>query len=327
MRMIHMSKGEAEGFYDVHKARPFFGGLTDFMSSGPCVVMCLEADGAIKKWRDLMGATDPAKADAGTLRKEFGASIDNNATHGSDAPETAAFELGYFFRDGAGAAEVAIRRPVTIAIKDRWIRKALEHGMIEPFEDRQVRAGRGVVWLSSCGYDCRVGDEFKVFTNVYNTVVDPKNFDPQSFVDIKADCCIVPPNSFALALDGRIFPHPARRPDGLPRQVHLRALRHHRQRHAVRAGVGRARHDRDLEHDAAAGEDLRQRGHRAGAVLPERRAVRDLIQGQEGQIPGAARGHAAENLSEIQVRVNAARPFKNIVADVDPRPTSTRARR
>ena len=98
MRMIHMTKREAEGFYDVHRERPFFGGLTDFMSSGPCIVMCLEAPGAIKRWRDLMGATDPAKADAGTLRKEFGASIDTNATHGSDAPETAAFELGYFFR-------------------------------------------------------------------------------------------------------------------------------------------------------------------------------------------------------------------------------------
>ncbi len=98
LRMIHMSKREAEGFYDVHKERPFFGGLTDFMSSGPCIVMCLEAPGAIKRWRDLMGATDPAKAEAGTLRKEFGASIDNNATHGSDAPATAAFELGYFFR-------------------------------------------------------------------------------------------------------------------------------------------------------------------------------------------------------------------------------------
>ena len=98
MRMIHMSKVEAEGFYYVHNARPFFGGLTDFMSSSACVVLCLEAEGAIKKWRDLMGATDPAKAEPGTLRKDFGASIDNNATHGSDAPETAAFELGYFFR-------------------------------------------------------------------------------------------------------------------------------------------------------------------------------------------------------------------------------------
>jgi len=98
LRMIHMSKREAEGFYYVHQERPFFGGLTDFMSSGPCIVMCLEGPDAIAKWRALMGATDPAKADAGTLRKEFGASIDNNATHGSDAPETAAFELGYFFR-------------------------------------------------------------------------------------------------------------------------------------------------------------------------------------------------------------------------------------
>lgn len=98
MRLTHLSKREAEGFYAVHRARPFFSSLTDFMSSGPCIVMALEAPDAIKKWRALMGATDPAKADAGTLRKEFGASIENNATHGSDAPETAAFELGYFFR-------------------------------------------------------------------------------------------------------------------------------------------------------------------------------------------------------------------------------------
>ncbi|HYU80617.1 MAG TPA: nucleoside-diphosphate kinase [Vicinamibacterales bacterium] len=98
MRMIRLSKAEAGGFYYVHRQRPFFGGLTDFMSSGPCVVMCLEAPDAIRKWRDLMGATDPAAAGPGTLRKEFGASIDNNATHGSDALETAAFELGYFFR-------------------------------------------------------------------------------------------------------------------------------------------------------------------------------------------------------------------------------------
>jgi nucleoside-diphosphate kinase len=97
-RLIHMSKVEAEGFYHVHRERPFFGGLTDFMSSGPCLVLCLEAADAIKKWRDLMGATDPAKAAPGSLRKDFGASIDNNATHGSDAPETAAFELAYFFR-------------------------------------------------------------------------------------------------------------------------------------------------------------------------------------------------------------------------------------
>jgi nucleoside-diphosphate kinase len=98
MRLHHLTKKEAEGFYAVHRERPFFGGLTDFMSSGPCVLMALEAPEAIRKWRTLMGATDPAKADAGTLRKDFGSSIERNATHGSDAPETAAFELGYFFR-------------------------------------------------------------------------------------------------------------------------------------------------------------------------------------------------------------------------------------
>ena len=98
MRLHHLTKKEAEGFYAVHRERPFFGGLTDFMSSGPCVLMALDAPDAIRKWRTLMGATDPAKADAGTLRREFGSSIERNATHGSDAPETAAFELGYFFR-------------------------------------------------------------------------------------------------------------------------------------------------------------------------------------------------------------------------------------
>jgi nucleoside-diphosphate kinase len=97
MRMVTLSKAEAEGFYAVHRERPFFASLTTFMSSGPAVVLALDAPDAIKKWRTLMGATDPAKAEAQTLRKEFGRSIENNATHGSDAPETAAFELGYFF--------------------------------------------------------------------------------------------------------------------------------------------------------------------------------------------------------------------------------------
>jgi nucleoside-diphosphate kinase len=97
MRLVKLSKPEAEGFYAVHRERPFFSSLTTFMSSGPAVVMALEAPDAIRKWRTLMGATDPAKADAGTLRQEFGTSIENNATHGSDAPETAAFELSYFF--------------------------------------------------------------------------------------------------------------------------------------------------------------------------------------------------------------------------------------
>ena len=97
MRMLRLSSREAEGFYAVHRERPFFASLTKFMSSGPVVVLALEADDAIRKWRNLMGATDPGKAEEGTLRKEFGRSIENNATHGSDAPETAAFELSYFF--------------------------------------------------------------------------------------------------------------------------------------------------------------------------------------------------------------------------------------
>ena len=97
MRMLQLSQGQAEGFYAVHRQRPFFGSLTTFMGSGPVVVMALEAEDAIRKWRALMGATDPSKAEPGTLRKEFGASIENNATHGSDAADTAAFELGYFF--------------------------------------------------------------------------------------------------------------------------------------------------------------------------------------------------------------------------------------
>jgi nucleoside-diphosphate kinase len=97
MKLIHMTTREAEGFYAVHRERPFFGELTTFMSSGPCVVMALEKEGAVKAWRDLMGATDPAKADAGTLRKEFANSIGENAVHGSDSEENAQIELAYFF--------------------------------------------------------------------------------------------------------------------------------------------------------------------------------------------------------------------------------------
>ncbi len=97
LKSLRLTKEEAEGFYAVHRERPFFGELTDFMSSGKCVVIVLEAEGAIAKWRDTMGATDPAKAAPGTIRKELGTSIQFNCTHGSDAPATAAFEIGYFF--------------------------------------------------------------------------------------------------------------------------------------------------------------------------------------------------------------------------------------
>jgi nucleoside-diphosphate kinase len=97
LKMIRMSADEAAGFYAVHRERPFFQSLCAFMTQGPCIPMVLEADGAIQRWRDLMGATDPAKAAAGTIRKDFASSIEANAVHGSDAPATAAFEIPYFF--------------------------------------------------------------------------------------------------------------------------------------------------------------------------------------------------------------------------------------
>jgi nucleoside-diphosphate kinase len=97
MKLIHMTQAQAEGFYAVHRERPFFGELTTFMSSAPCVVLALEKDGAVKAWRDLMGATNPADAAEGTIRKEFAASIGENAVHGSDSEENAAIEIAYFF--------------------------------------------------------------------------------------------------------------------------------------------------------------------------------------------------------------------------------------
>jgi len=97
IKSMRLTKDEAGGFYAVHRERPFFGELTDFMSSGKIFAMVLEAEGAIAKWRDAMGATDPKKASPGTIRHDLGTSIGNNVTHGSDAPDTAAFEISYFF--------------------------------------------------------------------------------------------------------------------------------------------------------------------------------------------------------------------------------------
>jgi nucleoside-diphosphate kinase len=97
MKMIHMSQKEAEGFYAVHRGKAFYDSLTDFMSSGPCVVMILEGPQAIIKNRELMGATNPQNAAPGTIRKDFASNVERNTVHGSDAPETAAFEMGYFF--------------------------------------------------------------------------------------------------------------------------------------------------------------------------------------------------------------------------------------
>ena len=97
LRQRHLTRAEAEGFYHVHKARPFFASLCAFMSSGPCITMVLERENAVAQLREIMGATDPAKAAAGTIRKDFASSIEANCIHGSDAAETAAFEIGYFF--------------------------------------------------------------------------------------------------------------------------------------------------------------------------------------------------------------------------------------
>ena len=97
IKSVRLSKAEAEGFYAVHRGKPFFEPLTQFMSSGKAVVLVLEAEGTIARWREVMGATDPAKAAPGTIRREFGTSVQNNCIHGSDATVTAAFEVGYFF--------------------------------------------------------------------------------------------------------------------------------------------------------------------------------------------------------------------------------------
>ncbi len=97
MKMLHMTKKQAEGFYAVHRERPFFESLTDFMSSGPAIVMVLEGDNVITRYRDLMGATDCREAAEGTIRKAFATDIEQNVVHGSDAPETASFEIAYFF--------------------------------------------------------------------------------------------------------------------------------------------------------------------------------------------------------------------------------------
>lgn len=97
IRMMRLSKTEAEGFYEVHRSRPFFDSLTTFMASGPVVVLVLDGDNAVKRHRELMGATDPAKADPGTIRAAYGTTIEHNAVHGSDSPDTARFEIRYFF--------------------------------------------------------------------------------------------------------------------------------------------------------------------------------------------------------------------------------------
>ena len=179
---------------------------------------------------------------------------------------------------------------------DHWIRKmAHEHGMIEPFVEKQVSTHVISYGVSSYGYDIRVADEFKIFTNVFSAIVDPKHFDPKSMVDFKGDVCIIPPNSFVLARTIEYFRIPRNVLDDLRGQIDVCALRADRQRHALRAGMGRLRHAGNQQHHAPARQGLLERRHRAGAVLRRRRRVRDLVQRSQGQVRQADRRGAAED--------------------------------
>ena len=203
---------------------------------------------------------------------------------------------------------------------DRWIRRQAEAGMIEPFEAGQVRTANGgrivSYGTSSYGYDVRCADEFKIFTNINSTIVDPKNFDEGSFVDFKGDVCIIPPT--CAGAHRRVFPHSAQCADHLPGQEHLRALRHHRQRDAAGAGMGRPRHAGIsnttplpakiyagegcaqmlfLESDEVCETSYRDRGGKyqgqRGVTLPERRGPRSAAR----FLPGAP---AADRRSRIR---------------------------
>ncbi len=184
---------------------------------------------------------------------------------------------------------------------DKWIRRmAQATKMIDPFEAGQVREvdGRRIVsyGTSSYGYDIRCSREFKIFTNINSTIVDPKAFDAGSFVDFTGDVCIIPPNSFALARTVEYF--------RIPRNVlticlgksTYAPLRHHRQRDAARARMGGLRDPRVFQHDAASGKNLCERRRGAGDLLRVGRGVRDVLQGSRRQVPGAARGYIAQDL-------------------------------
>ena len=154
---------------------------------------------------------------------------------------------------------------------DRWIRRmALEHKMIEPFTDRQVREGVISYGVSSYGYDIRVADEFQIFTNVNSTIVDPKAFRSALAGGVQRRCLPDSAEFVCAGAVGGIFPDSAECADDLPGQIHVRAVRNYRERHAVRAGVGRLRHAGNQQHHAAARENLCQRRPVPGAVLRER---------------------------------------------------------
>src|SRR5207302_10273078 len=161
---------------------------------------------------------------------------------------------------------------------DRWIRKmAHEHGMINPFSEKQVREGVVSYGLSSYGYDLRVAAEFKIFTNVNCATVDPKGFDERSFVTVRVGLRAYSPKYFCSSAVGGIFQDSPRRVDHLRWQVQVRALRHYRRRDAIRAGVGRLCDSRDFEHNAVTSEDLRQRRSLPDYLFPVRRSLRNQL--------------------------------------------------
>ncbi len=186
---------------------------------------------------------------------------------------------------------------------DRWIREqAVKHRMIEPFSEKQVAGGVISYGLSSYGYDLRVSDEFKIFTNVNSAMIDPKAFDERSFVSVQADSVIVPPNSFALARSVEYFRIPRDVLDDLRGEINLCALRDHRERDAFRARMGRICHAGDLQHHAAAGKDLRQRRSVPDFVFPVGRALRDQLCRPERQVSKAARYRSPQALRTYRFR-------------------------
>ena len=178
---------------------------------------------------------------------------------------------------------------------DRWIREqALKHGMIEPFSEKQVADGVISYGLSSYGYDLRVSNEFKIFTNVNSAIIDPKAFDERSFVSVQADSVIIPPNSFALARSVEYFRIPRDVLTICVGKVDLCAVRHHRERDAVRAGVGGICDAGDFEHHSAAGEGVRERRIVPDSVFPRGPALRDQLCGSQGEVSEAAGNCASQ---------------------------------
>ena len=184
---------------------------------------------------------------------------------------------------------------------DSWIRRmAREHRMIEPFEESLTRKNSGgpviSYGLSSYGYDLRVADEFKVFTNVYNAVVDPKAFDPRSFVDIARPVLSGAAELICPGPQRRVFPHSAGRAHALRRQEHLRTVWHHCECDALGARVGGPCHPGDFQYHSVAGAHLRQRGARASHFSGSDGALRNQLRESRREIPGAARHHGAADV-------------------------------